>query len=124
MILKIIRYLIAFLVIIFFGFIGITFFFADYGPGESEFSRMGLSFVFNFIVGFFLGILVYPYWRLSAFLAWGVVLFGLIGLTRTLMGNRDDSVEVILVVIAPIAGSLIGGFTGTKTLGKLIKRLK
>ncbi len=123
MILKITRFALAFLLIIFFGFFGIVFFFADYGQGENVFTRMGLSFVYNFIIGIFVGVLAFPLWKISVSLAWGVGVVGLIGLIRTLIGQRDDSIEVLLIVFAPITGSLLGGFAGYKLVSK-IKKLK
>ena len=106
------RFLINFIIvgiILFFGFSGIVFFFADYGPGESAVSRLFIAFLYFFIVGLLVHILCYPKKRRGFFLLWGVCAVFVLNLPTIISEGSRAIRESLGMLAVPFLGVFFSG---------------
>jgi hypothetical protein len=91
------------------GFGGIIFFFADYGRGENEYTRLAIAFIYYFLFGLLLNWLIYPRTRASVLLIWGVTAVALLNFPQTLREGIKAFAETFLMVNVPLLAVLIAG---------------
>jgi hypothetical protein len=105
------------------GAIGLSLVFSD--PAEGQVTRMILTGLYFLICGGAIGLLYPKAWMISGLTAWGAVLFGgflSIDALRRYGGNAFGAEEPpyivagLVITLAPITLSLLGGY-----LGKLLR---
>ncbi|MGD9564205.1 MAG: hypothetical protein AB7F88_15070 [Pyrinomonadaceae bacterium] len=103
------------------GVIGLAFVFSDLGQGESWLVRMIAGALFFFVSGAFIGYFNPRLWVISGITAWGGVLMGGLLSLRAIRVYGGESFAAkeppfisvgLIMLIAPLTLSLIGGFIG------------
>ena len=89
------------------GFQGIIFFFADYGPGENQYTRLAIAFLYYFLFGLLLNWLSYPRTRMSTLLIWGVTCVALLNFPQAMKEGIKAFAEAFLMVNVPLLAVLV-----------------
>jgi len=102
----VIRKIAASLLIIMGGFIGITFFFSDFGPGETWVSRFTVAFAYYLVLSAVIRLLTNSKF---AFLAlWGVGLVALLSLPSIFTDGLRSFAQEFFMIGVPLLGMLVG----------------
>lgn len=105
-----IRYILFVLFVLITGILNFSFFFADYGPGESPIHRIITIAVFNFSTGLIIGFLNPKRWKLALLVPWSVyILFPLNFFTSL---DRPNDLLQSFFLLGPILMALLGGYSG------------
>lgn len=92
------------LFVVYAGFIGITFYFSDYGPGESMLSRQVIAFVFYVICGLLIAWIRYPRKKTTYLLLWGVTIVACLSLPQALKEGVHSLWQIPVMVLVPFLG--------------------
>lgn len=89
------------------GFVGLSFYFSDLGPGESWTRRNVETVLFFVACGFLLGAVNRRMWPVSAIVSWASVVFGIAGMMASGM-----SAYAAWTLFGSIGLALLGGWCG------------
>ena len=92
------------LLILFAGFVGITFYFSDYGPGETALSRQTIALAYYFICGLLVTWISYPKKRTAYFLLWGVIIVAFLNFPQALKESWRSLWQIPVMVFIPFLG--------------------
>lgn len=119
MVTRIIRVVVFLLLGILSGFIGLSLFFSDLGPGETIVTWFIIAGVLFFFSGLIIGYFNAEMWLLSGIAGWGGTIVGLTGL---LIG--ENSLGAFLTLLLSLGIALMGGFLGAIILKRRISHQK
>ena len=111
---KIVSYLrvvVAVLIALAAGFVGLAMLFGDLGPEETMASRAALVAGLHALAGAVIGFVEPGHWKLAGLAAWGAVVLGL-GVLLGNLGSGFGEALSGLVLLAPLAVALAGGYVG------------
>lgn len=97
------------IIVLFFGFWGIIFFFADYGPGETAVGRLAFAFMFFFVMGFFVHWLNYPKKRYAYFLPWALIIVFMLNFPTAVTQGSRVFFEAIGMIGVPFLAVFLSG---------------
>ena len=109
-VLKIAGFIIAELII---GFFGLDLIFSDFGPGETALSRMIIIAVFYVLFGLAAGFIVPRRWYLAGIMAWGGILVAVFAF----VGNVGAGLRPMFLSLVPLltlAITLCAGWIGMR----------
>ncbi len=124
------RMVLAVIIALLAGLLGLSFVFSDPGPGESLMWRLAEAALLFFFSGVLTGYLYSRSWRLAGLAAWGAVLLALASLLSAagegLTGG--ELVQLLALLLVPLGLALAGGYLGALLfrmggLDRLLERL-
>jgi hypothetical protein len=103
-----VRKIAATVLIIFSGFYGLIFFFADLARGESWITRLLIAFIYYLVFSTIINWLILPKWKYSFLLMWGVTLVAILNLGTAMSEGPGWVWDAFKMVYVPLLGTITG----------------